>query len=234
MALNILRSHNTGAINLIRLLSYLNPEAVMTDFLVVGTKGINRDLKALVQDRPGFATALRELDKWSLIKWDQEHKTIAIHRMVQSVVRDHIHYSDDVSTFATVIEMSRQVFPSRSTNETRVLYEKYQVLELLLRYPVIPSEEYGMLQARVGSFLCEDGKYREGEKLLQESVNIFTKLKHFSSALGPLQQLAKSYRVQGRIADYNEFQLSITDMKHRVRVQQSQARAAACIVCVIF
>jgi hypothetical protein len=130
--------------------------------------------------------------------------------------------------------MCRQVFPSRLTHETRVLYEKYQsqALELLLRHPVVPTEEYGKLQARVGVFLCEDRKYRENEKLLQESTNIFTKLKHYSSALGTLQQLAKSYRTQGRHTDYNGLKVSITDMKHRIRVQQAEARVAvsACVI----
>jgi len=238
MALTLLQPHNKRAIEMIRLLSFLNSEVVMTDFLLPGIGATNETMRDLLNDDRTAAKTLLELEKLALIKWDQGHRTISIHRLVQSLVRDNMPYSEGIRVYFAATKLCSRVFGPPVDNDKRVLQEKYQnqALELVLRHPVVPTKGYAILQQHVGAFLCEQGKYKDGEKLLEASAEMCINLKEYGSALNSQEHLAKAYTKQGRIAESNMLRLNIRQgrlMIVKEKVDEFNAVHLAFTLCVI-
>ena len=64
---------------LLRLFSFLNPDGILIAFLASGAEALEYDLQHIIFDQIEMATALLELEKFSLIKWDRLNKSIMIH-----------------------------------------------------------------------------------------------------------------------------------------------------------
>ena len=52
---------NVAAAQLLRLLSFFNPDGILTDFLHAGSDGLNDDLKTIIAEPDTFLEALSEL-----------------------------------------------------------------------------------------------------------------------------------------------------------------------------
>ena len=165
-------------VKLLRLFSFLNPDGILIAFLVSGAEALEDDLRHIIVDQSEMATALLELEKFSLIKWDRPNKSITIHRLVQMVVRDEMSDEELRSTLTNIIDLCIQAFPKFTTNETRSLCRTYQgqIVEPLLRMKTIHTSKSALIRKRVGEFLREDGKYDDSEKLLLQAVEIYTSL----------------------------------------------------------
>src|SRR5437016_5800844 len=73
-----------------------------------------------------LAIALLELEKFSLIKWDRQHQSISIHRLVQTVVRDDMPEEELAMSIDTLMDLFVAAFPEDITNETRPICRRYQ------------------------------------------------------------------------------------------------------------
>ena len=100
-------------------------------------------MRDVVADEHELATAILELEKFSLIKWDRQSKSISIHRLVQTVISDKMSQDELRSTLKTVIDLCIEAFPETITKETRPICRKYQsqVVEPLLRINTIQTQE---------------------------------------------------------------------------------------------
>jgi len=208
MAFSVLQWRENGAIEMLQLLAFLSPEAVPTDFLLARMQGRNNGGKISVKRHCRLALALLDLEKFSLVKWDQIHATISVHRIVQELVRKQMA---PVWTQRQAIKLSALLFPAMPTRESRLFTQKHhcQALELSLHHPLVLSPGYADLQHRLGKFLCKEGKCQDGERLLQKSTKIFIELSHFLKAIEAKRDLAEVYTVQGRI---NEAQCLHTEI----------------------
>jgi hypothetical protein len=201
---------------MIQLLAFLRPEAVPTDFLLAKMHGRDNDGKTLVKRHCRFAQALLDLEKFSLVKWDQTHKTISVHRIVQKLVRKQLPAT---SMQRETIKLCSLLFPAVPTRESRLFTQKYhyQALELTLRHPVALSLGYADLQQRLGKFLCKEGKCEDGEKLLQKSAKSFIELSHFLKAIEAKKDLEEVYRAQGRMNDVHRLLTEINQLIDEIR-----------------
>src|SRR5271154_2478879 len=59
--------NNKDASKLLRLLSFLNPDGILTDFLKAGKGGLDAERREIVSDDSRFGEALGELERFSLI-----------------------------------------------------------------------------------------------------------------------------------------------------------------------
>ena len=163
---------------LLRLFSFLNPDGILILFLQSGAEALENDLRDIICDQHEMATALLELEKFSLLKWDRQNKSIRIHRLVQMVVKDEMSDEESRLTVSNIIDLFIQAFPNITTNETRFLCRKYQgqIVEPLARMKTICTSKSADIRARVGNFLRDDGKYDDSERLLLQAVEIYTSL----------------------------------------------------------
>jgi Tetratricopeptide repeat len=167
-----------------------------------------------------MATALLELEKFSLIKWDRPNKSITIHRLVQMVVIDEMSDEELRSILTNVINLCTQAFPEFITNETRLLCRTYQgqIVKPLVRMKTIRTSKSALIRRRVGEFLYDDGKYDDSKKLLLQAVEIYTSLlgTENSETLTAMHDLALTYQAQGRNADAATIQEGVLEKRRRI------------------
>ena len=226
MSFNLLQKY---PIKLLRLFSFLNPDGILIAFLVSGAEALEDDLRHIIFDQIEMATALLELEKFSLIKWDRPNKSITIHRLVQMVVSDEMSDEESRSTITNIIDLFTQAFPKFTTNETRSLCRTYQgqIVEPLLRMKTIRTSKSALIRRRVGEFLREDGKYDDSEKLLLQAVEIYTSLlgTENSETLFAMHNLALTYQAQGRNADAARIQEEVLEKREEDTGRRAPAHA---------
>ena len=205
---------------LLRLFSFLNPDGILISFLVSGAEALENDLRHVICDQLEMATALLELEKFSLLKWDRQNKSIAIHRLVQMVVRDEMSDEESWSTRTNIIDLFVQAFPEFTSPQTRSLCRKYQgqIIEPLTRMKNICTSKSAVIRTRVGEFLRDEGKYDDSEKLLLQAVEFYT----FDSGtehpdtLTAMDNLALTYQHQGRNAEATRIQEEVLKKRRRI------------------
>src|SRR5438552_581546 len=90
ISINVVRKEHIEAVRLFQLLCFLNPDGILIEFIRSGVNALDRDLQELVLDQTKIANALLELEKFSLVKWNPHVKTVSVHRLVQTVVKDEM------------------------------------------------------------------------------------------------------------------------------------------------
>src|SRR5439155_25498770 len=87
-----IEKNNIDASKLLNLLAFLNPDGVLTDFLVAGKEGLDPELQNIMKINRLYE-ALGELERFSLIRrqpYDTLGQRITIHRLVQTVIKGEI------------------------------------------------------------------------------------------------------------------------------------------------
>ena len=202
--------NNKDASKLLRLLSFLNPDGILTDFLKAGEEGLDAERREIISDDDRFSEALGELERFSLIGRQVDNTSgerITIHRLVQTVIKDEMPRELFSTLTETVIRLCRSAFPGGDygENKTRSLKRRfqYQIVTSLSSIRDINSRELGLILTRIGMFLRDDGNYRQAIELLEKAVAILDTVQGSSDVdtLLAMAQLAWAYDVQGRWTD---------------------------------
>lgn len=174
MSFTLIRNSNPQAAQLLRLLSFLNPDGILIDFLQSGVNALENNLQEVILKRSKLAKALLELEKFSLIKWNRTSQVVLVHRLVQMVLKDEMTDSELATMLTMTIDLCYQSFPMIVTNQTRQLCRRYQdqVLGPLLLVKMLPTDKFANINERLGAFLRDDGKVNDSEKVLQQLVDM--------------------------------------------------------------
>jgi hypothetical protein len=114
------------ALKFLQLLSRLNPDYISLDFLVEGKGAFETDMEAIVENNLRLAEILLCLERFSLVKWSRERRTLSIHRLVQAVVKDKMEDLRRTLRASVVVKLCDIVMPNELANDTRKLIRKYQ------------------------------------------------------------------------------------------------------------
>jgi tetratricopeptide (TPR) repeat protein len=215
------KNHNRGC-KLLKLFSFLNPDGILLEFLEAGKEGLSKSMQDLIDDEDEFYEALAELERFSLIRREDEglDHQITIHRLVQAVIKDEME--DD--TFSTMtqwaISLCDLAFPQNWVKEMRLVCRKFQeqVVVTLSDIKGVETETFLRVLKRVGTFLQEDGKYEQAGQLLSKVVDVSTALngpEHIDT-LRATAQLAETYRNQRRWQEAINLQQHILKVASRV------------------
>ena len=220
MSFKTIQNSQTKAAELLQLLSFLNPDGILIEFLEYGANSLGDDLQEVVLDRSKRAKALLTLEKFSLIKWDRVKQVILIHRLVQAVLKYGMSETEQTALHTTIIDICDRVFPMTVTNETRQMCRKYQdqILWPLLQITMHPTEKFVKISERVGEFLRDDGKANESERNLQQAVNAQMTISgtHDLSTLRIMSALALTNYAQGRYADATMIQEEVSEKRRQI------------------
>ena len=177
--------NNKAASRLLKLLAFLNPDGILTDFLEAGKDGLDVDLQTVIGNSDTFYEALSELERFSIIQRQiyEDGQRIIIHRLVQSVIIDDLEELDRNNLIEQVLNLGISAFP-----DPTLLKSSINTLELSRRYrsqvmPCLRHQEFDdkaviwhTLSARVAGFLYVDGYYEDCAKLSNLTVDVATKL----------------------------------------------------------
>lgn len=176
-----LKTLDPGAIGLLHVLAFLNPDEVPTEFLKEGCHVLGDDLKDVISDDLSLQESLENLQLFSLIRLSEDGVKISIHRSVQSAVQNDLDVETRRSLVARIVRMGAATFPDWAEGKNRNKCRKYrtQVISCLIHHGIVDGKwtltskeqsEWFNLLDRVATYLLEDGYIFDAQQLRQSQV----------------------------------------------------------------
>ena len=197
MSMEAIESRNHQAGQLLRLLAFMNPDGISIGFLEAGRYAFPNDFNTGTE--AAFITnllkALGDLEQFSLI-FRPKPELILIHRMVQSVTKDRL-LNNELNTHRVMMcNIGLFAFPEFSYEYLLKCREyQSQIVFIVMEIKDMRIGEAAVLLRRVGKFLIEDGKARDGESLLAMALSSEREIfgDGHPETLLTMGQLARSY-----------------------------------------
>ena len=197
LSFEMVKDRNPGAVQLLNLFAFLNPDEILVEFLEAGRDGLSEPLKTMIADTFEFPKALGELEQYSLIRRPGDGQIIAMHRLVQAVIKDSLVNEEKQRFMEMIAALFLSAFPEFHEDKRQICRQyQTQVVEPLVALMVLGTEDIAKLLLRVGNFLYADGKYVDSEHLEQRAVEICTGLFGCDDyrTLTGMNNLAETYR----------------------------------------
>jgi tetratricopeptide (TPR) repeat protein len=210
------------ASDLLRLLSFLNPDGILTEFLEHGREGLSENLRDVIADPDRFVEALGDLERFSLIRRQSEAESgqlVTIHRLVQSVVKDNMSHEVFTEMMDNAIKLCINGFPDGDFQHHPTLLKCRRFYgQLVIPLSSVKDAQcptLGCLFHRLGVFLAVDGKFREAVDILKRAKNIMHVVldKFDHRTLHATTDLAWAYYETGRVGDSVELAEKVLDVR---------------------
>ncbi len=170
-----LRQGHPVAIELLKILAFLAPDAIPEELISAGAPDLGPFLQHVATDPFKLNLVIKELLKFSLIRRNTQAKTLTIHRLVQAVVRDGMDEDARRQRAERVVLAVNRVFPGVEFT-TWPLCERYlsqaQACALLIRQWDMRFAEAAQLLDRVGRYLYQRARYAEAESFYRQALEI--------------------------------------------------------------
>ncbi len=195
---------NPVAADLLRLSAYLAPDVIYEEMLMQGAETLPPTLSAVVANGYLLNQAIETLRAYSLIARDAQTKALAVHRLVQTVVRDSLPRDVQMQWMLHAVALVNQAFPD-------VEFASWPQCERSLPHALlcahwvkqgqITTNASMRLLDQLGYYLTVRGHYREAEPVLEQALSLREQQlgpEHLDTAislyhLGLLYQLAGKY-----------------------------------------
>jgi len=215
--------NNKDATKLLHLLSFLNPDGILTDFLKAGKEALDDELRDIILDERRFHDALAELERFSLIQRERNNgEKIQIHRLVQAVIQEDMPPELFSTMIEVVVRFCDSAFPDSNygDSQTRDLKRRFKdqvVLPLLSLHPP-NSHQFGLLLHRIGVFLRDDGNFQQAVELLGEAANILDILQGTDDVetLTAMSDLGQAFELVGRLKDATILRENVLEICRRL------------------
>lgn len=166
---------HSAAADLLRLLAFLDPEAIPEEIITLGAEELGPELGAAAQDPLLLDNIIELLLRYSLIRRTHEVKSLSIHRLVQAVLKDGMSRDMQRLWAERAIRTVNRAFPDV---ELRTWERCQRCLPHVLMCAV-NSEEYALafpeaalLFNEAASYLMVRGRYEQAELLLLRSLEV--------------------------------------------------------------
>jgi tetratricopeptide (TPR) repeat protein len=197
--------HSPAAADLIRLCAFFAPDAIPEELIVSGAKHLEENLGPAAQNAFNFAKLLKQATRFSLLDRDPENKTLAIHRLVQIVIRDGMSNTEQKDWAERAVLAMAKTFPNPE-------FENWEFCQKLIPHAqacasLIDAWSFTFPDAarflnNAAFYLSDRALFADAEPLYRRSLAIREK------ALGPahrevataLNNLAELHRNQGKYA----------------------------------
>ncbi len=191
---------------LLRLLSFLQPDAIPYELLVDGASVLHEPLRSLVARPLALNEALADLHNYALVQHLADTTTLRIHRIIQAVLIDALPRRQQRQWAAQALRLVNSVFPEVSF-DTLEECERYlpqaQHCATLITDFQLTLKEGALLLQRLGSYCYQKAYYSEAETYLTQSLRL-QEQHHWAT----LQKIAQTLNALGllyhRQARYSE------------------------------
>jgi tetratricopeptide (TPR) repeat protein len=202
LAIEQVEQRNPAAAELLRLCAFLDPDAIPEDLLQAGSSELGPILQPLVEDDFLFNAAIDVLRSFSLIRRLVERNCLALHRLVQVVIKDRLDTPTQQQWAEQVVRVVDAAFPNVAFETweqcQRYLPQVFACFDYINQYG-IQAEAASSLLYLASWYLEDQGRYTEAEPLCLQSLEISEKTQ------GPehpktgtrLNNLANLYQAQG-------------------------------------
>ena len=197
------KQNNPAAAELLRLCSFLAPDAIPEAILTSGVAEVGPVLGQALADSFLLNEAIQVLRRYSLIKRDPKARVLNMHRLVQVVLKENLNQATGRQWAEQTVRVVSRAFP-------KVSRENWPRCELCLPHVRACAEladEYHLsfpegahLFHQAGSYLYARGLYAQAEPLFLRALTLREQLlgsEHPDTA-STLQALADLYYRQGK------------------------------------
>lgn len=193
---------NPISADLLRFFAFLHPDAIPEEIITT----CSQDLSPLIQEIDTtleLNQAIEELIKYSFIKRNTSDRTVSIHRLVQSVLKDGMDKEEQHKWVERTVYAIARIFPYvdyASLDRSERYFPHAQVCRDLIEQEHCISINASYLLRSAGTYLQERGQYVQAEAFLQASLSICEQLPspQYSELLNSLNGLAILYEQQGK------------------------------------
>ena len=236
MSFKMVQELNPYAAELLRVLSFLNPDGALIDFMAAGAEALG--LQPLLSNRGELAVVLLELEKFSLIKWNRSRRTIVIHRLMQTIIKDALSESEPNVYFDKIIDLCTQSFAVH--RKCGINCPGSHIFNGQILWPLSQAKErrtkaFAMIAGDVGSDLVFQQNYIDSEKLLLQTVDVLTEIlgSDHEETSHYKWHLAEAYAGQKRFAKALELQTELWETYKRQFGEDNEVTLSALAVLVI-
>ncbi len=202
LAFEKLEKESLAAAGLLRLCAFLAPDAIPEEIFTEGAEELGENLAPAAADPLLWNQTLRQAFRYSLLKRDGSERLLAIHRLVQQVIREAISQEEQKQWAERAVSAVSAVFPWPDfTNWSaceRLLANAKLCAEYVGQYDLDRTADASLLN-RAASYLFERGRHAEAVALHRQALELREKKlgpKHLDTAQS-LNNLAEVYRELG-------------------------------------
>jgi len=163
------------AMELLKICAFLAPDDIPEEIITKGAPDLGPSLHHIATDPFKLNVVMKELLKFSLIRRNPKSKTLAIHRLVQAVLKDRMDENTQRQCAERVVLAVNRLFPDAEFS-TWSLCQRYlaqaQVCAVLIKQCRMKFAEASRLLHRVGQYLYQRARYTEAELLYQQALEV--------------------------------------------------------------
>jgi tetratricopeptide (TPR) repeat protein len=184
ISLDRLKTEFPGAVDLIRLFAFMNPDEVLVDFIRGGIDVLPPNLQNLILNRLFWIETLRVLESFSLIRVFAAGEKVSIHRLVQAVIQDDLNQATRDQVSMNVLGLALRSFPAMSDavsgdlnlRETCRRFCSQVTFCLENTLGVRETNEWRSLAHSLTDFLHDDGFYLDAYQWRKRTYEIERKV----------------------------------------------------------
>lgn len=154
LSLDQLKEKSAAAARLLEICSVMAPDISLDLINTQAMADALRDLDPTISERAMIARLIRQADLFALIKLDNNAQQIQVHRVVQTVVSEHMDEPDKAAARRVVHQVVVEVRPQGDIDDPQT-WQRYRLIWPHLR----PSEAMWSTEAPVRQLLIERVRY---------------------------------------------------------------------------
>jgi tetratricopeptide (TPR) repeat protein len=199
-----IRNRSQDAIQLLTLFAFLNPDDILVEFVQAGKEGLDEHLRSLIADPCVFDELLALLSNFSLIQCFKQKKNIAMHRLVQTVVKNGLNPAEKIQWRNKTLKFSSAAFPPVRQKDIS-LHRRFrsQIMACITDPDMEDSVLMGDLLSRTGWYLDCEGQFGDSQPLFERAIKIYREVEGEDSRdlMINMDRLGWNYMRQGRMTE---------------------------------
>src|SRR6266851_3930014 len=194
---------NLAAADLLRLLAFLDPEAIPEEIMTLGAAELGPALGIVASDPLEVDTIFELLLRYSLIRRNPEVKFLSIHRLVQAVLKDGMDRDTQRLWAERTIRAVNRAFPDVELQTwercQRCIPHVYICVTYIEEY-ALAFPEAARLFNEAATYLVARARYQQAESLLLTTLAIRQQIleANHPDTARTLNDLGEVYRKQGK------------------------------------
>ena len=170
---DVVKEKSVAAAKLLEVCSFLDSELIPEEIFTIAGNFLGDELAKLQDNNYEFNNCLKILLNYSLIERDTNNKSLSIHRLVQTVIRELIKGKDQQNLWLErIVKALHKVFPEYNRKDWVVkwlnckrLVVNVKMIGPLIKDLKLESLEHGMLLHKSSIYLKYQGSYSEAFEL---------------------------------------------------------------------
>lgn len=220
LAIEKVTGKQVANLDLLRLLAFLQPDAIPEEMFVDGAEALDEPLRTLATNRLTLHQALADLLSFSLVQRCADATTLCIHRIAQAVISTTLTLEQQQHWASRAILLVNRVFPQVSSETwaecNRFLPQARHCAQLIADFQLTLLEAAPLLE-RLGSYCYLRADYNEAETYLTQALHLHEQRQWEDSieAARTLNTLGRLYHRQARYAEAEQLHLRALELREQ-------------------